>query len=241
MEVRLQLNYNDMGKIKVLLIEDEITLAKIIKDTLESVGLDVCLAYDGEEGLKLFFESKPDVLISDIMMPKISGLDVVQRIRKTDQTTPVIFLTAKTEVDDVVAGFETGANDYIRKPFAMKELIVRIKALTGRISSKEESEQHIFNIGDYEFDADKGILLYMPTGETEQLPNRETEVLKRFCQNFGSIVPMQNILLELWGNDDFFCARSLQVLITRIRHRLSKDKRIHIINIRGNGYKLSLD
>ena len=144
MEVRLQLNYDDMGKIKVLLIEDEITLAKIIKDTLESIGFDVCLAYDGEEGLKLFFESKPDVLISDIMMPKMSGLDVVQRIRKTDQITPVIFLTAKTEVDDVVAGFETGANDYIRKPFAMKELIVRIKALTGRISSKEESEQFIY-------------------------------------------------------------------------------------------------
>ena len=230
-----------MGKIKVLLIEDEITLAKIIKDTLESVGFDVCLAYDGEEGLKLFFESNPDVLISDIMMPKISGLDVVQRIRKTDQTTPVIFLTAKTEVDDVVAGFETGANDYIRKPFAMKELIVRIKALSGRVSSKEESEAFIFNIGDYRFDADKCVLLYIPTGEVEQLPNRETEVLRRFCQNFGSIVPMQNILLELWGNDDFFCARSLQVLITRIRHRLSKDKRIHIINIRGNGYKLSLD
>ena len=255
-----------MGKIKVLLVEDEITLAKIIKDTLESVGFDVCLAYDGEEGLKLFFESKPDVLISDIMMAKISGLDVVQRIRKTDQTTPVIFLTAKTEVDDVVAGFETGANDYIRKPFAMKELIVRIKALTGRISSKEESEAFIFNIGDYRFDADKCVLLYIsskeeseafifnigdyrfdadkcvllyiPTGEVEQLPNREAEVLRRFCQNFGSIVPMQNILLEL---DDFFCTRSLQVLITRIRHRLSKDKRVQIINIRGNGYKLTID
>ena len=172
------------------------------------------------------------------MMPKISGLDVVQRIRKTDQTTPVIFLTAKTEVDDVVAGFETGANDYIRKPFAMKELIVRIKALTGRVSSKEESESSIFNIGDYRFDADKCVLLYIPTGETEQLPNREAEVLRRFCQNFGSIVPMQNILLELWG---FFCTRSLQVLITRIRHRLSKDKRVQIINIRGNGYKLTID
>ena len=170
-----------------------------------------------------------------------STFTVVQRIRKTDQTTPVIFLTAKTEVDDVVAGFETGANDYIRKPFAMKELIVRIKALTGRVSSKEESESSIFNIGDYRFDADKCVLLYIPTGETEQLPHREAEVLRRFCQNFASIVPMQNVLLELWGNDDFFCARSLQVLITRIRHRLSKDKRIHIINIRGNGYKLSLD
>lgn len=229
-----------MGKIKVLLIEDEITLAKIIKDTLESVGFDVCLAYNGEEGLKLFFESKPDVLISDIMMPKISGLDVVHRIRKTNQYTPVIFLTAKTEVDDVVAGFETGANDYIRKPFAMKELVIRIKALTGRFSSKVESQLNIYRIGDYKFDVNNGILIYIPTDEAEQLPNREAEVLRRFCFNYGSLVPMQNILLELWGNDDYFCTRSLQVLITRIRHRLSKDKRIQIVNIRGNGYKLTV-
>lgn len=229
-----------MGKIKVLLIEDEITLAKIIKDTLESVGFDVCLAYNGEEGLKLFFESKPDVLISDIMMPKISGFDVVHRIRKTNQYTPVIFLTAKTEVDDVVAGFETGANDYIRKPFAMKELVIRIKALTGRFSSKVESQLNIYRIGDYKFDVNNGILIYIPTDEAEQLPNREAEVLRRFCFNYGSLVPMQNILLELWGNDDYFCTRSLQVLITRIRHRLSKDKRIQIVNIRGNGYKLTV-
>lgn len=230
-----------MRKTKVLLLEDEITLAKIIKDTLESVDFEVELAYDGEEGLKLFFEQKPDVLVSDIMVPKISGLDVVKKIRNTDHTTPIIFLTAKTEVDDVVAGFENGANDYIRKPFAMKELIIRIKALAGRISKIEKSESNTFNIGDYMFDAEKGILLYIPTGETCQLPNRESEVLKRFCQNFGKLVPMQNILLELWGNDDFFCARSLQVLITRIRHRLSKDKSIQILNIRGNGYKLLIN
>ncbi len=230
-----------MKRIKVLLIEDEKTLAKIIKDTLESVGFEVNLAYDGEEGLMLFFGSRPDILVSDIMMPKISGLDVAQKIRHTDQTTPIIFLTAKTETDDVVAGFENGANDYIRKPFAMKELIVRIKALTGNLSAKGKAEVDLsFTLGDYQFDAGRGVLLHIPTGETEQLPNREAEILRRFCQNLGLLVPMQNILLELWGNDDYFCTRSLQVLITRIRHRLSKDKRIQILNIRGNGYKLSI-
>lgn len=227
-----------MEKIKILLIEDEITLAKIIKDTLETVNFEVQLAYDGEEGLQRFFESNPDILISDIMMPKMSGLDMVQRIRETDQHTPIIFLTAKTETDDVVAGFENGANDYIRKPFAMKELIVRIKALTGRANMKREKDNSVYNIGDYQFDVDRAMLRYIPTDEIEQLPNREAEVLTRFCQNIGSLVPTQGILLELWGNDDFFCTRSLQVLITRIRHRLSKDSRVQILNIRGNGYKL---
>ena len=227
-----------MEKIKILLIEDEITLAKIIKDTLETVNFEVQLAYDGEEGLQRFFESNPDILISDIMMPKMSGLDMVQRIRETDQHTPIIFLTAKTETDDVVAGFENGANDYIRKPFAMKELIVRIKALTGRANMKQEKDNSVYYIGDYQFDADRFMLKYTPTDEIEQLPNREAEVLTRFCQHVGSLVPTQSILLELWGNDDFFCTRSLQVLITRIRHRLSKDSRVQILNIRGNGYKL---
>ena len=227
-----------MEKIKILLIEDEITLAKIIKDTLETMNFEVQLAYDGEEGLQRFFASKPDILISDIMMPKMSGLDMVQRIRETDQHTPIIFLTAKTETDDVVAGFENGANDYIRKPFAMKELIVRIKALTGRVNMKQEKDNSVYNIGDYLFDADRFMLKYTPTDEIEQLPNREAEVLTRFCQNVGALVPTQGILLELWGNDDFFCTRSLQVLITRIRHRLSKDSRVQILNIRGNGYKL---
>ena len=227
-----------MEKIKILLIEDEITLAKIIKDTLETMNFEVQLAYDGEEGLQRFFELNPDILISDIMMPQMSGLDMVQRIRETDQHTPIIFLTAKTETDDVVAGFENGANDYIRKPFAMKELIVRIKALTGRANMKQEKDSSVYNIGDYQFDTDRAMLTYTPTDEIEQIPNREAEVLTRFCQNIGSLVSTQGILLELWGNDDFFCTRSLQVLITRIRHRLSKDARIQILNIRGNGYKL---
>lgn len=230
-----------MERIKILLIEDEVTLAKIIKDTLETMNFEVQLAYDGEEGLQRFFESNPDILISDIMMPKMSGLEMVQRIRETDQRTPIIFLTAKTETDDVVAGFENGANDYIRKPFAMKELIVRIKALTGRVHMKQEKDNSVYNIGDYRFDADRMMLKYTPTDEIDQLPNREAEVLARFCQNVGSLVPTQSILLELWGNDDFFCTRSLQVLITRIRHRLSKDPRVQILNVRGNGYKLLID
>ena len=227
-----------MEKIKILLIEDEITLAKIIRDTLETVNFEVQLAYDGEEGLRRFWALNPDILISDIMMPKMSGLDMVQRIRETDQHTPIIFLTAKTGTDDVVAGFENGANDYIRKPFAMKELIVRIKALTGRAVMKRENDDSVYHIGDYQFDADTSMLKYTPTEEIEQLPNREAEVLTQFCRNAGSLVPTQDILLELWGNDDFFCTRSLQVLITRIRHRLSKDSRVQFLNIRGHGYKL---
>ena len=123
----------------------------------------------------------------------------------------------------------------------MKELIVRIKALTGRVHMKQEKDNSVYNIGDYRFDADRMMLKYTPTDEIDQLPNREAEVLARFCQNVGSLVPTQSILLELWGNDDFFCTRSLQVLITRIRHRLSKDPRVQILNIRGNGYKLLID
>ncbi len=232
---------NHTRKIKVLLVEDEITLAKIIRDTLETLCFEVRLACDGEEGLKCFFASRPDVVVSDIMMPKLSGLDLVRKIRESDSTTPVLFLTAKTTADDVVEGFENGANDYLRKPFAIKELIVRIKALVDRISVEDTPQETIFQIGDYEFDAVRGILRYLPTGGEEQLPNREAEVLGRFCRNSGALVPTQNILLELWGNDDFFCTRSLQVLITRIRHRLSKDERIQILNIRGIGYKLMAD
>lgn len=228
-----------MQKTKVLLIEDEITLAKIIKDTLEMTGFEVQTAHNGQEGLAKYFDYHPHILITDIMMPKLSGLDMVTQIRTTDHTTPIIYLTAKTETDDVVSGFETGANDYIRKPFAMKELIVRIKALTRPTTTNPTPQTTTTHtIGHYQFNPHDNTLTHTPTHHTQQLPNREAEVLHRFCQNQGKLVTTQNILLELWGNDDFFCTRSLQVLITRIRRRLSKDKNIQIQNIRGQGYKL---
>ena len=165
---------------------------------------------------------------------------MVRRIRKTDDRTPVLFLTAKSTPDDVVTGFELGSNDYLKKPFAIQELIVRIKALMGKayMTERQETEQSEYQIGDYRFFPVTQTLEYIPDGTTISLSHRETEILRQLCRAEGEIVLMQNLLLDLWGDDDFFNARSLQVFITRLRRSLSKDPRIRIVNVRGSGYKL---
>ena len=220
-----------MPTIKILLVEDEKTLVQIVSETLRSKGFTVETAYDGAEGLKRFFEIHPDVLIADVMMPRMDGFEMVRRIRKTDDHTPVLFLTAKSTPDDVVTGFELGANDY---------LIVRIKALMGKayMTERLEPEQNEYTLGDYRFTPSSQTLEYIPKGETANLSHREAEILRRLCRAHGEVVPMQNLLLDLWGDDDFFNARSFQVFITHLRRALSKDPRIRIVNVRGTGYKL---
>lgn len=226
---------------KVLLVEDERTLSGIVRDALETMDFSVELAYDGSEGLHRFFEIRPDILVVDVMMPKMSGFDMVNAIRQSDKETPILFLTAKTTVDDVVTGFNLGADDYLKKPFAIPELVVRMKTLLGR-SGKEapdqEKSQASYRIGEYQFAPESATLLYRPSGDSTLIPRREADILQFLCKGGGSIIPTQNILLSLWGDDDFFNARSLQVLITRLRHRFSKDPRIQILNVRGVGYKL---
>lgn len=230
-----------MKKISVLLVEDEPTLAGIIKDALEEEDFTVTIACDGVEGLDLFFQLKPDIIVSDVMMPKLSGFEMIQKIRQTDERTPVLFLTAKTSVDDVVEGFEAGGNDYLKKPFGMKELVIRIRSLLGRVgttglsNSKSKAE---YTIGNYLFVPARRLLTYLPDGEKTELPNRESEILERLCAKGNHILPAKEILLDLWGDDDFFSTRSFQVLISRLRHRLSKDPEISIVNLRGEGYKL---
>lgn len=228
-----------MEKIKVLLVEDEQTLAMIIKDTLEGQGFLIHTAADGEEGLHLFFDLRPDVLVADVMMPRMDGFEMVRRIRQTDRRTPVLFLTARSAVNDVVEGFELGANDYLKKPFGMQELIVRIKALMGRACTytpSAESEQILYEIGRYQLDTRRQLLLH--EGTEQELSHREAEILRRLCQNRNSVVNMRDILLDLWGDDSFFNQRSLHVFITKLRHKLAKDEHIRIINVRGVGYKL---
>lgn len=225
--------------IKVLLVEDEQTLAMIIKDTLDGQGFDIHTAADGQEGLRLFFDLRPDVLVADVMMPRMDGFELVRCIRQTDRHTPVLFLTARSAVSDVVQGFELGANDYLKKPFGMQELMVRIKALVGRAcvyADRSEPSQHLYEIGNYLFDVRRQLLLY--EGAEQELSHRETELLHRLCQNRNSVVDMQGILLDLWGDDSFFNQRSLHVFITKLRRKLSQDDRIRIINVRGVGYKL---
>lgn len=227
-----------MEKIHVLLVEDESTLAMIIRDTLEEQGFLITTARDGEEGLRTFFDQKPDVLVADVMMPRMDGFEMVRRIRQSDKTTPVLFLTARSSINDVVEGFELGANDYLKKPFGMQELIVRIKALMHK-AFVEKSSATAYEIGNYLFNAVTQQLCF--AGNCQELSHRESEILKRLCNNRNEVVNSQNILLELWGDDSFFNSRSLHVFITKLRHKLAKDDRIRIINVRGIGYKLIIN
>ena len=210
----------------------------IIKDTLEGQGFRIRLAKDGEEGLQCFFREKPDVLVADVMMPRMDGFEMVRRIRQRDRQTPVLFLTARSAINDVVEGFELGANDYLKKPFGMQELIVRIKALLGRAIRTEDSptRREVYEVGDYLFTPRTQCLRYNGT-ETE-LSHRESEILRRLCEHQDQVVDMRDMLLDLWGDDSFFNQRSLHVFITKLRHKLSKDERIRIVNVRGIGYKL---
>ena len=231
--------------INILLAEDEQTLAMIIKDTLDDQGFHVTVANDGEEALKRFMACKPDVLVADVMMPKLDGFELVRRIRKHDQVTPVIFLTARSAVNDVVHGFETGANDYLKKPFGMQELIVRIKALLGRVGmatpqvdAAQVHEISRFTIGQYLLDAVVQRLTHVPTGNRVELSYRESEILRRLCLHPSEVVTSRSLLIELWGDDSFFNNKSLHVFITKLRHRLALDPSLRIVNVRGIGYKL---
>lgn len=225
------------NEITVLLVEDELTLAMIIKDTLEENGFIIHTAADGEEGLRLFFELRPDVLVADVMMPRMDGFELVRRLRQTDKQTPILFLTARSTIHDVVQGFELGANDYLKKPFGMQELIIRIKALLGKaFTFTEEKQTQRFEIGNYLFDSVTQTLLR--AGVKQELSHRESEILKRFCENRNQVVKTQDVLLDLWGDDSFFNSRSLHVFITKLRHKLALDEQIRIVNIRGIGYKL---
>lgn len=226
-----------MENIKVLLVEDEQTLAMIIKDTLTDEGFEIILGENGVEGLNLFFDVRPDILVADVMMPELDGFEMVNKIRQTDKTTPILFLTARSAIKDVVEGFELGANDYLKKPFNMQELIVRIKALVGRVQTNQKKENSTdFGIGSYHFNAVSQVLSHA-NGE-EELSHRESEILKRLCINKNSVVETQSILLDLWGDDSFFNTKSLHVFITKLRHKLAKDDNVKIVNIRGIGYKL---
>ena len=226
--------------INILLAEDERTLAMIIQDTLDGQGFHVTVASDGEEALRLYAANKPDVIVADVMMPRLDGFELVRRIRKHDPLTPVIFLTARSAVNDVVHGFEMGANDYLKKPFGMQELIVRIKALLGRACTvtPQPKQATRFTIGQYLFDSVIQRLTHVPTGTQAELSYRESEILRHLCLHPSEVVTSQSLLLELWGDDSFFNNKSLHVFITKLRHRLGHDQRLRIVNVRGVGYKL---
>lgn len=224
----------------ILLVEDETSLLFIIRETLEQEGYNIISARDGEEGLLLFQQYAPHLIVTDIMMPKVDGFSMVKAIRYLNTGVPILFLSARTLANDVVEGFELGANDYLKKPFGMAELLIRIKVLLNRhyLTNGTISTKTVFQIGIFTFDSVAQTLTTVQT-QKQLLSNRESEILKRLCESGHNILQMRQLLLDFWGDDSLYNARSLHVFITKLRHRLSLDPSIAILNVRGIGYKLT--
>lgn len=223
-----------MKKTKVLYVEDELFLAKIVSETLQTRGYEVILESDGGKALSQFTKEKPDVCVLDIMLPNKDGFTIADEIRDRDTHVPIIFLSAKSQTTDVVNGFKTGANDYIRKPFSIEELIVRIEnVLKHKIAATEEAEE--VQIGEYTFNTKRQTLNHAE--EQRKLSYRESELLKLLYENRDKIVERSEILTLLWGSDSFFNSRNLDVYITKLRGYLKFDPAIEIITIKGIGYR----
>lgn len=219
--------------IKILLAEDEPSLGQIIKESLETRNFEVLLCADGEEAYNTYKSEKPLLLVLDVMMPKKDGFTLAKEIRTEDPEIPIIFLTAKSQTEDVVEGFNLGGNDYLKKPFSMEELIVRINALLKR--NKTAIPENM-QLGNYTFNLKKQTLLLNDI--TEKLTHREANLLYYLIKNKNQVLDRSFILKKLWGDDDFFNARSMDVFITKLRKKLKNDPSIQIINVRGFGYKL---
>jgi two-component system, OmpR family, response regulator TrcR len=224
-----------MSKIRVLLAEDELALGSIVKESLESRGFEVILCGDGQAAWESYLQHKPDVLVLDVMMPKKDGFTLAAEIRKTDNLTPILFLTSKGQAEDVVKGFSMGATDYIRKPFSMEELIVRINAHLDRQGGQAQPSDWL-PLGTYSFHP-KRQLLKLGVQEIK-LTSRESLLLELLLSRKNEIAERSLILNQIWGTDDFFTARSMDVFITKLRKKLQEDAAVQILNVRGYGFKL---
>ena len=222
-------------KNKILFVEDESDLRLIITDVLREEGYVVLNASNGLEGLKKVKEEKPDIIVADVMMPQMDGFKMAKEIRKLNSKVPILFLTAKSSIEDLEEGFEAGANDYLKKPFELRELIVRIKALF-RKNIRPEIEERIYEIGKYLFNSTSQILKVENT--EYNLSNFESKILEKLVTNIGSTVDSTEMMMEIWQNDDISNRNSLHGYIHKLRRFLDYDPNINIINQRGFGYML---
>jgi DNA-binding response OmpR family regulator len=227
-----------MNKNKILFVEDELSLGLIVKESLETRGFEVQYCQDGRSGYNSFKEFKPDICLLDIMLPVKDGFTLAQDIRKIDAHVPIIFITARSQTPDVVKGFEIGANDYIKKPFSMEELVVRIKARLSdnSVISEDHDARKTFIIGKYQFNYDRQVLEFQ--GREKKLTHREAEILRLLCLNRNKVLERSQVLDKVWGDDNFFNARSMDVFITKLRKYLADDPEVEILNVRGIGYKI---
>lgn len=228
---------------KILLVEDDQNFGDVLRSYLEMHNYDVTLASDGLAGEKAFQDGEFDLCIFDVMMPKKDGFTLAKDIRETGDQTPIIFLTAKTLKEDVLEGFKLGGDDYITKPFNSEELLYRVKAILKRSTTAPDprEEQKQFKIGKYDFHFPLRILSFTePGGEKDKLKlsPKEAELLRLFCVHKNEVVPRSLALTQIWGEDNYFTARSMDVFVTKLRKYLSKDPDLEIVNIHGNGFRL---
>jgi DNA-binding response OmpR family regulator len=221
--------------IHILLVEDDPTLAFVTKDNLEEAGYSVTHCPDGVKGWNTFKEGHFDLCILDVMMPKKDGFTLAQEIRQRDSNVPIIFLTAKTLKEDKLKGFGLGADDYITKPFNIEELIFRIEVFVKRTAASRSTP--IIAIGTYQLDYPN--LLLVRNGVTiKKMTQKEGDVLRLLAQTRNNIVKREDILIKIWGENDYFMGRSLDVFITKLRKYLKDDESIEIQNHHGIGFKL---
>jgi DNA-binding response OmpR family regulator len=222
--------------ITILYAEDELFLGKIVKESLQTRGFDVHMESDGAKAIDTFKRVMPDVCVLDVMLPNKDGFEIAEEIRKINTTVPILFLTAKTHTADVVKGFTLGGNDYIRKPFSMEELIVRIENVLRKKEGKAVNiSADSIRIGKYFFYTNRQLLVN--DKEEKKLSYRESELLKILYENRDGIIERKNILNLLWGNDSFFNSRNLDVYITKIRGYIKEDQNLEILTIKGIGYR----
>ena len=222
--------------IPILLIEDQVELCQILKDTLALYDFDVTYAGNGEDGYCLFNALDPKIDIVDIMMPGSDGFSAVKQIRAVDKEVPIIMLTAKPLTDDLVKAFDLGCNDFIRKPFIMEELIARIRSFARVLGNGSRSTHNMYKLGSFTFNASTQEL--SNDSSRFQLSYKEVELLKRLCEAKSTVVDRQLLLMELWGSDNIFNSKTMNVYINRLRNYLDSDKSVEILTIRGYGYKL---
>lgn len=222
---------------KILFVEDEEDLTLIVADTLRGQGYDVITAVDGIEGIEKFKTEAADIVVADVMMPKMDGFTMAKEIRKISPTVPLLFLTAKSTIDDVEEGFEIGANDYLKKPFELRELIVRIKALLRRYNTNR-GEDIKFSIGRYIFNVTTQSLSL--EGQSVELSHFEAKILERLATNIGKTVDASELMIAVWQRDEPSNRNSLHGYIHKLRRALRHDPSISIINQRGFGYMLTV-
>ncbi|HOF19811.1 MAG TPA: response regulator transcription factor [Bacteroidales bacterium] len=226
-----------MKNTRILLAEDDSNLGNLLKNYLTVKNYETELFVNGIEALKAFMKEHYDIFILDIMMPEMDGLTLAREIRKTRPEAPVIFLTAKSQKEDIIEGFKTGADDYITKPFSMEELLYRIQAILKRTASLNNSrKQEFYEIGKYTFDTVKQLLVF--GDEVINLTTKESELLELLCRYGKDILERNFALRSIWIDDNYFNARSMDVYITRLRKYLKKDPEVKILNVHGKGYKL---